>query len=501
MGFQLRGQRWSTWIIMLILLSSLFFSPVLPDAAAHDHHHPLDQDAPLERLFLPQVFADHSWHNPIGVELGTAALASDPEIQNHLAVLKVGYVRLNGRISWQQLQPEEGGPIDWTVLDSFENELLALKSLGISPIVVVDDYPDWAVETRPDGRPSHCGPLLASKFVDYADFLTGLVRRYAAPEFGVHIWELGNEPDVDKIQFPDQTNSVFGCWGKVADPFFGGEHYGEMLKVVSPAIRSADPLAEVWLGGLLLDSPDTLSLSKGKPELFLKGVLEAGAGPYFDVLPFHVYARFNGQNVDQDNREESSPWYSLGGGVTGKASFLRSIMSQYDVEKPLFVNEIALICPEDLLHCRSDVGLGNFFNHQASYLVRTYIRGLNAGVKGYAWFTLDGPGWRNGALLDEDQKARPVYAAQQQMSEMLHGASFEGPVYYTPSVEAYSFTKYGQRIHVLWSRSFDSTTVSLPDAGSFFVMDQTGRPLPAVETGDRLQIQVGFEPVYLTLQN
>jgi hypothetical protein len=42
----------------------------------------------------------------------------------------------------------------------------------------------------------------------------------------------------------------------VSDPVtlnFGGEYYGNMLKIVYPAIKSADPQAQVLVGGLLLD--------------------------------------------------------------------------------------------------------------------------------------------------------------------------------------------------------------------------------------------------------
>src|SRR5262245_2034602 len=162
--------------------------------------------------------------------------------------LNVGWVRLADRISWRALQPNEGDPIRWDLLAGFENELRVLKQAGIAPVVLVNHYPRWATTNIP--YPTDCGPLSTDKFEAFAQFFRALVERYAGPEFDVHRWELGNEPDVDpRLVGPDNG---YGCWGDIQDPFYGGRHYGEMLKVVGPAIKAADPSAQVWIGGLLL---------------------------------------------------------------------------------------------------------------------------------------------------------------------------------------------------------------------------------------------------------
>ena len=48
-----------------------------------------------------------------------------------------------------------------------------------------------------------------------------------------------------KLVDPD---SVFGCWGDNDDDYYGGGYYADMLKMVYPAVKSADPQAQVLIG-------------------------------------------------------------------------------------------------------------------------------------------------------------------------------------------------------------------------------------------------------------
>ena len=147
------------------------------------------------------------------------------------------------------LQPDEGGPIQWDLLETFEKELRSLKAAGIKPLVTVTNSPAWA---RIDvNKP--CSAIRADRFSAFAEFMRQLVQRYKEPEFNADDWELGNEPDVDK-DLVDPT-SPFGCWGDADDPYYGGRHYGEMLKAVAPVVRAADAKVQIWNGGLLWTGP------------------------------------------------------------------------------------------------------------------------------------------------------------------------------------------------------------------------------------------------------
>src|SRR5690606_32739206 len=117
----------------------------------------------------------------------------------------------------------------------------------LTPIIVISHTPTWAQQVPG----ASCGPIKPTALADFAKFMGEMASRYSKPPYNVHYWEIGNEPDVAPEQVPN--DSVFGCWGNMSDPYYGGAYYAEMLKVVYPAIKKADPLAQVVFGGLLLD--------------------------------------------------------------------------------------------------------------------------------------------------------------------------------------------------------------------------------------------------------
>jgi hypothetical protein len=93
--------------------------------------------------------------------------------------------------------------------------------------------------------------------------------------------------------------------------------------------------------------------------------------------------------VDYDNAN-NGPWDEFGGGVIGKAAFLRQYMQDYGVDKPVVLNESAFGCPNDDLTlyewCVNPDPL--FYDVQADYLVRSFVRGR----PGDLWFLLVHPG-------------------------------------------------------------------------------------------------------------
>ena len=441
------------------------------------------------QLFLPMLFDTYPWQNPFAVEISTGIssglLAKTEELGS-------SEVRLNRRISWRNLQPDEGGPLQWDVMATTENEMRSLNSKGIHPVMIINDYPSWATTNG-----SSCGPLIPEKEGEYAEFVRQLVKRYKMPEFNVHIWELGNEPDVDaSLVAPD---SHYGCWGDINDTeYYGGQAYGQMLILVSQAIKDEDPSAKVWVGGLLLDRPNSTDSNNGHPELFLKGILQAGAAPYIDAIPYHSYVSYNPSQPyqDWDNGIPDSPWYSWGGGVLGKARFLRQIMSAYGVDKPLYVDEIGLTCPQEFFTACNPPD-ATFYDMQANYLVRSYVRGLSENIQGYFWYTLNGPGWRNAGLLDAYNNPHPAYNAYQVLAQMLNNSQYAGPTSYGDGTEGYTFRVEGGQIDVVWAKTNTQIAISIPQAAFKQAFDRDNTPVPASLNGSYYQLSVGLKPVYI----
>jgi hypothetical protein len=398
--------------------------------------------------------------------------------------------------------------------------------------VVIKDTPYWALDPvkarDADGNLTSCGAIAEDYFDEFASFVSQVVARYNTTEFNVLDWELGNEPDVDPTAVP--KDFAFGCWGDKTDPYYGGEHYGRMLKAVAPAIRQVDSRARIWIGGLLLNSPATGSSSSmsalifedietfrntpyvateinaGLPELFLKGILEAGAAPHFDIVAYHWYATYwdflaPGTRYDWDLYPQNQ-WYSWGGGTVGKARYLRQTMTAYGVDKPVVLNETGFGCKEDQTYCAAPDNL--FFESQANHLIRYFVRGLSEDVGGFIWYTLNGPGWRNVGLLDGSSPPMPrnSYTAYQQLSRILQFARYRYAVNYDPDIEAYAFRSGTQHVHILWAREDQTVQFFIPTNKFIRAERWDGtviyeHPNLPPQIGSNYQLEVGFSPIYL----
>jgi hypothetical protein len=99
----------------------------------------------------------------------------------------------------------------------------------------------------------------------FARFMADMATRYPS----VTYWELFNEMDAG-------FTCLFGAKDNV--PLRDrGKHYAEMLKVVYPAVKAANPAAWVLCGGMV----DTTE--------FPRGIYEGGGKRYFDIMNIHTY--------------------------------------------------------------------------------------------------------------------------------------------------------------------------------------------------------------------
>ncbi len=420
-------------------------------------------------VYLPLLYGKPPWSSPFGVE-PTSMLREGLLSYTRTLELGVGWVRLGTQVHWRQLQPNEGDPIQWSALAGFEDQLVDLKKAGIRPLVTITDSPRWATTI-----PSSCAAVRADKFAAFADFMRQLVERYKTDEYNVHDWEIGNEPDVDSDLVP--VDNIFGCWGDFDDPYYGGQHYGEMLKVVGAAIKQADPTARVWIGGLLLARPDSTpnpncSLAgKCRPELFLEEILALLPPPAltsWDIMPIRIIWVLR---VDPDNGNQSGPWYSWGGWIVGKPRFLRPVMQAYNVDKPLMITELALMCYKSALLC-SPAGDG-FYQMQADFVGRSFIRAIAENINGNFWYTLEGPGWRYTGLLNSGIP-NPGFIAYKQLTTQLENSRYVGTLNYGSQIEAFAFETPLKRVQVLWAKSDVTINVVIPGNKFIAAYDRDG---------------------------
>ena len=413
------------------------------------------------------------------------------EFDGHAALLGepgMTLMRHNGLL-WHEVESVEGER-DWTALSSLEGKLERAASNGLSTILIIRGTPEWAQQVPG----SFCGPIRPEKLQVFADFVNEAVSRYSQAPYHVKYWEIGNEPDVDPQLV--KTKSVFGCWGDKQDPYYGGGYYADMLKVVYPVIKNADPEAKELFGGLLLDCDPNLP-PEGKdcsPGTFLEGVLRNGGGDFFDIISFHGYTPYFGPTSGFPNSlyldEYSYSWQHMGGGVVGKINYIRQILERFQVDKPILHTEGALLCPEyNPNDCSEPDEL--FYDAQADYAVRLYARNWANGLIGTIWYQFEGPGWRYGGLLDEDQNPKPVYAALQFMVSILSGTTINGDIGQIEGLQGYEFSSPEKRVWVLWSPEQVDVPIQLPENPGA-VYDKFGNQV--IPEGNILQIN---SPIYI----
>jgi hypothetical protein len=418
------------------------------------------------RVALPLVAAGAP-RGALGVEISW----SRPDAG--LRGLGPGWVRRNG-LSWAAVEPVAGGSYRWDApsVRALESQLEAAASLGLRVILVVQGSPYWAVAPY---RAS-CAPINRQHYDAFARFVAAAVRRYSAPPFNVRYWELGNEPDA----FVFEADSVFGCWGLRDEPLYGGQAYGELLKAAYPAIKAADPRAQVLSGGLLLGQPYDPSAGQGNSARFLEGMLEAGAGDSFDILAFHSYRVFDG-TADGGPAQDWKPAY------------LRAILARYGLSKPLLNSEGALLCNAPSAGCAEA---------QAHALARLYVRSLRDELLGFVWYLYDSDGFRNTALVEpaDPSRRRMAFWAFAQATAALDGLSYIGPVAGLPAAaEGHLLAGRGRWTIVLWANTPDAVRLDLGQGVAPTCAEWDGTPLPcAADATGALAMEAVPGPRYIT---
>ncbi len=412
-----------------------------------------------------------------GVEMN--AITADSGL-NQMSAAATTWVRRNA-VLWSDVEPSQGTR-DWSALAGLESELLSAGSNGIRPILIVRSTPLWARQVSN----SSCGPIKPEALGAFGNFMHDLVARYSLPPYNVKYWEIWNEPDVGV----GAGDSGYGCWGDPNDEYFGGGYYAQMLQAVYPRIKAFDPIAQVLVGGLLLDcNPNLLGVcSDSKPPKFLEGILHAGGGASFDGVSFHAYDFYQGTLGHYGSPNWNSYWNTTGPAMIAKADYVQSLLTSHGVTGKFLMNtESGLLWSCD--SCSNDP---TFETTKAYYLAQVYAASIAHGLRANIWFNVFG--WRNSGLLNLDFSPRPAYTAFQFARSELRDASFTRDINEFPGiVKGYELKRGGQRIWVLWSQDGNSHSISLP-AVPLATWDVMGSAVPIVDP-----MTLDLKPLYLEM--
>jgi hypothetical protein len=353
------------------------------------------------QIYLPLVTLS-SRNSTFGAQLYGSLTA--PNGFTRAVELGVGWVRIP--IYWAQIEPVNTTPdqYNWAATDA---SVQAAQNAGIKVIFTLDQNPAWAAAEP-------IGPV--TNTADLQEFIGAAVARYPS----VLYWEIYNEPDL--VPGLGATRGGFGNHGDV---------YAALLSSLYPVIKSANPAAQLVMGGLAMD----YFVSQGGPfdQNFLPNVLANCTGTCFDVANFHYYPPFRGA------------WNDYGPDIIGKATFVRLTMATYGFTRPVIATETSW--PSALNWGSPELA--------ARYVAKSYARSLAADLKATIWYAMLDADSSNPGLLDSTTTPgvltpRPAYAAYQTLSALLSGASYQGVAPAIDPIEGYQFTASGRRLDVYW---------------------------------------------------
>ena len=480
-------------LFLFAFLFALVFNPLSPQLRSDKPGlKPFQQDisSPFS-AFLPVVTTTKSSQAPVPDPVPAPVPPSGPaSVLGVEATLSfglddmpepdTGWVRLNG-VLWSNVEPRRGER-NWAALAAYEPEWKYIAEQGKNLVLVVRSTPPWA-QKFPG---YYCGQIKPEELKAFAQFMHDLVARYSAPPYSIKYWQIWNEPDVaPALVAPD---SVYGCWGDSGDANYGGGYFAEMLKAVYPAIKAADPQAQVILGGLLLDCNPRVSGGcrdpKERPPRFLIGILENGGGPYFDGVGFHAYDSYEGMGRYARASWRSS-WDTTGPSLIAKARYLQQILDENGVTgKYLIATEAAMT--KNSGPCDGDCQLT-----KAYYVPQLYAATLAEGIRATIWYSLTGD-WRNVMLFDAAGKPLPAYTAYSVAWDQFAGATFSAELDLGSGLRGYELNRGGDKLWVVWAVDIVSHTIQVPGE-LVSVTDVFGKP--ELAAGDNVTVRM--EPLYI----
>ncbi len=302
-------------------------------------------------------------------------------------------------------------------------------------------------------------------------FAYDLVKRYSVPPYNIKYWELWNEPD---------AADFMGCWGDPADTnYFGGYYYGQMLKVVYPMMKAADPQAQVLVGGLLLDcDPNNPPVGRTCVESqFLRGILENGAGDSFDGVAFHGYDYYYGLGYYGNSNWHSSST-TTGPVLLAKAHYLEALLAEYGQSHKYLANtETAIFYgPYDTTILCISYAPPEVQITKAYYVIHTYAVAVAEGWKTNIWYSAFG--LRCSGLLQTDLTPLPAYYAYQVAEQKLGNAQFVREITEYPGVKGYEYIMQGKQLWVLWSLDSNPDLISLSQMPDLITrIGEDGKPV------------------------
>ncbi len=203
---------------------------------------------------------------------------SDADLSRALGLIRDGgFALVRQHFYWNDIEPRKN-EFNW---DRWDRVISGASDHNLQILAVLDTTPVWARD------PGEADLVYAppANVDDYAHFVTAFVKQYGSRVQYIQVWDNPN---------------VHPFWGRRnADPF----EYAALLRAGATAARAANPQVKSLSAGLAPNG----ELIRGHPDysdvLFLRGLYEAGARDYFDIVGAKPYGMWSGpddRRVDRD---------------------------------------------------------------------------------------------------------------------------------------------------------------------------------------------------------
>ncbi len=340
----------------------------------------------------------------------------------------------DARVTWPDLEPLKG---QWR-FDNLDKSLALAEQHNANVLLTLGLTPRWA-SARPQEPSGYQYGFAAepNDLEDWRTFVKTVATRYKGR---IHIYEVGNEPNVRKF------------WTGTVD---------QMLVLTREAhdiIKRIDPTA-------LLVSP---SATAGSGTPWLSEFLSKGGGEYVDIIGYHFY-------VTPKPPETMVPLVEK----------VKKIMQQNGAgDKPLWDTETGWFPPSQF-----DSG-----ELAAAYLARSYLILWAEGVQRLYWYAWDNNKMSLQTTASDSTTLTPAGQAYDTIQKWLVGARMDWCNVDTDSTWTCQLNRNGSSQWIVWNPE-QSKTIDLPAAWHIKNITPLVREPQALKG---LSIQVGPIPQLLT---
>ncbi len=489
-GFSRLGSGHLLWLmvgilagVMALVLLRLVLTPVFGKAetvssSSLAHRAVLmASDEYSNTVYLPLVAKRHAGP-PLPSAFGVQMYGTLSEPANALSLARAaGVYWVRWPISWRSVEPTNTDP-SWYYWSSTDASVRSAAESGQKLIITIADLPDWAADYRQ-------GPVYPESMPDFVEFISELVERYdgdgvrdAPGSPIVESFEFFNEPDSENVDGAEA--GYHSLYGPVP------ELYASMLCTVYPAVKAQNSKALVVFGGIALD----FFVDEGGSfnPAFLDDVMDAGAGPCFDVMNFHYYPAFEQR------------WEPYGMGLTGKTAYVRSRLAAHGLAKPIVVTEAGWRSNQPL-----PTDLPGTPEIQSAYVLKLFTQAAVSRLDLLVWWSWIDVGlyWGDMGLLTDDLVPKMSHGAYGVAAARVGQGRFDSVVQSDQVLENYRFTNgAGYPMYIAWTNDGVSRAVSFPLVRAV-VVDMLGNTVAYLDDGadgstdGRVRYAIGPYPVYV----